>query len=122
MTDKDPDVATMDTTPVDTWVGVPLGGGQMKDPVAPNDELLRASDLFGSSEDADFNAQRLELIRSDRRKPPVVSCCRDSVVTDVTPQSLDRRRNKIGISIDELHDLLHGHEAVRIGASIVVSR
>ncbi|MDZ7782120.1 MAG: MaoC family dehydratase N-terminal domain-containing protein [Halioglobus sp.] len=27
----------LDTTPVDTWVGVPLGGGQMKDAVAPND-------------------------------------------------------------------------------------
>ena len=31
------DIVEMDTTPVDTWVGVPLGGGQMKDPVAPND-------------------------------------------------------------------------------------
>jgi len=26
-----------DTSPVDAWIGVPLGGGQMKDPVAPND-------------------------------------------------------------------------------------
>jgi len=26
-----------DTSYVDPWVGVPLGGGQMKDPVAPND-------------------------------------------------------------------------------------
>ena len=26
-----------DTALVDAWVGVPLGGGQMKDPVAPND-------------------------------------------------------------------------------------
>jgi len=33
----DGDTVTMDTSPVDTWVGVPLGGGQMKDPVAPND-------------------------------------------------------------------------------------
>ena len=37
MTDKPEDTVQMDTTPVDTWVGVPLGGGQMKDPVAPND-------------------------------------------------------------------------------------
>ncbi|HLI55101.1 MAG TPA: MaoC family dehydratase N-terminal domain-containing protein [Acidimicrobiales bacterium] len=28
---------TLDTTDVDRYVGVPLGGGQMKDPVAPND-------------------------------------------------------------------------------------
>ena len=27
----------LDTTDVDRWVGVPLGGGRMKDPVAPND-------------------------------------------------------------------------------------
>ena len=26
-----------DTSPVDAWIGVPLGGGQMKDPIAPND-------------------------------------------------------------------------------------
>ena len=26
-----------DPTPVDAWIGVPLGGGQMKDPVAAND-------------------------------------------------------------------------------------
>ena len=26
-----------DSSPVDAWIGVPLGGGQMKDPVAPND-------------------------------------------------------------------------------------
>ena len=26
MTDMDPDTVTLDTTPVDTWVGVPLGG------------------------------------------------------------------------------------------------
>ena len=26
-----------DSSPVDRWIGVPLGGGQMKDPVAPND-------------------------------------------------------------------------------------
>ena len=41
MSDRDSDLGsekvTLDTTPVDTWVGVPLGGGQMKDPVAPND-------------------------------------------------------------------------------------
>ena len=28
---------TLDTTDVDRWVGIPLGGGRMKDPVAPND-------------------------------------------------------------------------------------
>jgi acyl dehydratase len=28
---------TLDTTDVDRWVGVPLGGGRMKDPVATND-------------------------------------------------------------------------------------
>lgn len=28
---------TLDTTHVDAWVGVPLGGGQMKDPVSTND-------------------------------------------------------------------------------------
>ena len=37
MSANDSDTVTMDTTPVDTWIGVPLGGGQMKDPVAPND-------------------------------------------------------------------------------------
>ena len=26
-----------DPTPVDAWIGIPLGGGQVKDPVAPND-------------------------------------------------------------------------------------
>ena len=26
-----------DTTDVDLWVGVPLGGGELKDPVHPND-------------------------------------------------------------------------------------
>ncbi len=26
-----------DSSPVDAWIGVRLGGGQMKDPVAPND-------------------------------------------------------------------------------------
>ncbi len=31
------DERTLDTREVDTWIGVPLGGGQMKDPVAPND-------------------------------------------------------------------------------------
>jgi hypothetical protein len=34
---EDNDTAQLDTSPVDIWVGVPLGGGQMKDPVAPND-------------------------------------------------------------------------------------
>jgi hypothetical protein len=29
--------ATLDTRPVDKWIGIPLGGGQLKDPVAPND-------------------------------------------------------------------------------------
>lgn len=28
---------TLDTRPVDKWIGIPLGGGQLKDPVAPND-------------------------------------------------------------------------------------
>ncbi len=28
---------TLDTRPVDAWLGVPLGGGELKDPVAPND-------------------------------------------------------------------------------------
>ena len=28
---------TLDTTDVDRWIGVPLGGGQMKEPVATND-------------------------------------------------------------------------------------
>ena len=28
---------TLDTGPVDKWIGIPLGGGQLKDPVAPND-------------------------------------------------------------------------------------
>ena len=28
---------TLDTTPVDSWIGIPLGGGQLKDPVVPND-------------------------------------------------------------------------------------
>ncbi|MFT4519856.1 MAG: hypothetical protein ACI9JM_002255 [Halioglobus sp.] len=37
MDNTDNDIVELDTTPVDTWVGVPLGGGQMKDPVAPND-------------------------------------------------------------------------------------
>ena len=37
MKDKDQDDIAFDTSPVDAWVGVPLGGGQMKDPVAPND-------------------------------------------------------------------------------------
>ncbi len=31
------DEPEFDTSPVDAWVGVPLGGRQMKDPVAPND-------------------------------------------------------------------------------------
>lgn len=31
------DSIQLDTTPVDVWVGVPLGHGSMKDPVAPND-------------------------------------------------------------------------------------
>jgi len=31
------DVVTLDTGPVDRWIGVPLGGRQLKDPVAPND-------------------------------------------------------------------------------------
>jgi hypothetical protein len=37
MQDNNQDPALLDTGPVDIWVGVPLGGGQMKDPVAPND-------------------------------------------------------------------------------------
>ncbi len=37
MKDTDQDTVQLDTGPVDIWVGVPLGGGQMKDPVAPND-------------------------------------------------------------------------------------
>ncbi|MBW2229623.1 MAG: MaoC family dehydratase N-terminal domain-containing protein [Deltaproteobacteria bacterium] len=28
---------SLDTSPVDKWIGIPLGGGQLKDPVAPND-------------------------------------------------------------------------------------
>jgi hypothetical protein len=28
---------TLDTRPVDKWIGVPLGGRQLKDPIAPND-------------------------------------------------------------------------------------
>ncbi len=28
---------TFDTTDVDRWIGVPLGGGELKDPIAPND-------------------------------------------------------------------------------------
>lgn len=28
---------TLDTSDVDRWVGVPLGGGELRDPVAPND-------------------------------------------------------------------------------------
>ena len=37
MKDQEQDSVQLDTGPVDVWVGVPLGGGQMKDPVAPND-------------------------------------------------------------------------------------
>ena len=37
MKQSDEDTVQLDTTPVDIWVGVPLGLGQMKDPVAPND-------------------------------------------------------------------------------------
>ena len=37
MKDTEQDAIEFDTSPVDAWVGVPLGGGQMKDPVAPND-------------------------------------------------------------------------------------
>jgi hypothetical protein len=31
------DEVVLDTTPVDKWIGIPLGGGQLKDPVVPND-------------------------------------------------------------------------------------
>ena len=31
------DDVVLDTSPVDRWIGIPLGGGQLKDPVAPND-------------------------------------------------------------------------------------
>ena len=33
----DDDEVALDTSPVDRWIGVPLGGGQLKDPVVPND-------------------------------------------------------------------------------------
>jgi len=32
-----PDDVTLDTTDVDRWVGVPLGGGELRDPVVAND-------------------------------------------------------------------------------------
>src|SRR5262245_27848370 len=28
---------TLDTSDVDRWIGVPLGGGELRDPVVPND-------------------------------------------------------------------------------------
>ncbi len=37
MNAKEDDLIEFDTSAVDVWVGVPIGGGQMKDPVAPND-------------------------------------------------------------------------------------
>jgi hypothetical protein len=35
--DRNPEPALLDTAPVDKWIGIPLGGGQLKDPVVPND-------------------------------------------------------------------------------------
>jgi hypothetical protein len=34
---EDNETITLDTGPVDAWIGIPLGGGRLKDPVAPND-------------------------------------------------------------------------------------
>ncbi|MHB8574419.1 MAG: FAS1-like dehydratase domain-containing protein [Dehalococcoidia bacterium] len=34
---KDLDLQTLDTSDVDRWIGRPIGGGQLKDPIAPND-------------------------------------------------------------------------------------
>jgi hypothetical protein len=31
------DEVTLDTSPVDAWLGVPLGGAELKDPIVPND-------------------------------------------------------------------------------------
>lgn len=40
------DQPDFDTSLVDVWIGVPLGGGQRKDPVAANqkDEIMAAGD------------------------------------------------------------------------------
>ncbi len=40
------DQPDFDTSLVDVWIGVPLGGGQRKDPVAPSqrDEIMAAVD------------------------------------------------------------------------------
>jgi hypothetical protein len=34
---QEPDLSPMDTAEVDRWIGVPLGGAQLKEPIALND-------------------------------------------------------------------------------------
>ena len=51
--------ASLDTSDVDRWVGVPLGGGELRDPVAPNDirrwaqGMQNANPLFYDTDYAD---------------------------------------------------------------------
>jgi len=66
-----------DTSPVDEWIGIPLGGGQVKDPVAPND-IRRWAQAMQNPNPIYFN----EAVAAQSRFGELVAPQSFAVVTD----------------------------------------